>query len=560
MATASATTKKKCEFWDKCYRKNKQHKEEFLHPSDVEETKKEVQPKPRLVHEISAVDDEDDLHPTSTLPKATTLAGSKRKTDGDKTSDSDIATSSSSSFIPPLKKVKFDNTDEEKISVDYNKKKANSNTNVQTTNSSDKGDASKAGADTTGTIATANTTQTIQYKSRKEKCKYWDKCYQTNQSHKDEFYHPGDDIPADFDDGKKTRGQTSTPLNALPDGGSVQFDSGYTLKREGDIYSCSCKGFLIQRAPINERTCKHLKEYLGEQFEKARVEKNTKPKKAHISSHINISLLLAHKYEEKTTDPRGWWISEKLDGVRAFWNGRCFYSRLGNAFYAPEWFTKDLPKDIHLDGELFGGRGQFQSTVSIVKTAESPKWKDIKYHVFDAPHMGKEVFEKRMNTIKEYFEENEPEYAVFVEQTKCKSKEHLEAKLTKVLNIGGEGLMIRQPKSIYEGTRSRTLLKIKKFYDAEAIVIAHERGKGVNQNRCGALRCRMACGKEFSVGSGMTDKNRNNPPKIGSIITYKFQELSKSGTPRFPTFVGVRLDKTEPEDAEIRPVLNEEDA
>ena len=36
----------------------------------------------------------------------------------------------------------------------------------------------------------------------------------------------------------------------------------------------------------------------------------------------------------------------------------------------------------------------------------------------------------------------------------------------------------------------------------------------------------------------LTDKNRNSPPKIGSIITYKFQELSKSGSPRFPTFVG----------------------
>ncbi|RUS90466.1 hypothetical protein EGW08_001734 [Elysia chlorotica] len=511
MSTTAALPKKKCEFWDKCYRKNKQHKEEYLHPCDMQDDEK----------------------------------------------------------IETKKTTKLDEKDEEKITVDYSKKKNDGVSKAAVaTNAADSGASTKAAEAGVGATCSNKDTsaapQVIQYVSKKEKCKYWEKCYQTSKAHKDEFYHPGDDIPANDDgkqkENKKTRAQTNRPQNDIPDGASVQFDSGYTLKRDGDIYSCTCKGFLIQKAPINERTCKHLKEYLGDHFEKIRVEKNTKPKKVHISSHININLLLAHKYDEKATDPKGWWISEKLDGVRAFWNGRCFYSRLGNAFYAPEWFTRDLPKDIHLDGELFGGRGQFQSTVSIVKTAESPKWKDIKYYVFDAPHMGKETFEKRMNVIKEYFEEHEPKYAVFVEQTKCKSKEHLEGKLTRVLNIGGEGLMIRQPNSIYEPTRSKTLLKIKKFYDAEAIVIAHERGKGVNQHRCGALRCRMACGKEFSVGSGMTDKNRNNPPKIGSIITYRFQELSNSGSPRFPTFVGIRLDKTEPEDAEIRPVLNEEDA
>ncbi|GFS15978.1 DNA ligase [Elysia marginata] len=559
MATVAVTSpRKKCEFWDKCYRKNKQHKEEYLHPGDIEDSKQNENKKPRLVHDISVGDDNDD-HPTN---KGSTNIGTKRMADQDTPETKGAASATASvSDTPPRKKIKVDDSDEEKIMVDYNKKKtAGPSTAAQASASSIESGTTKAVVADTDSKTNSATPQVIQYTCKKEKCKYWDNCYQTKQAHRDEFYHPGDDIPKQSDDNKKTRGQTNTPENAMPDGASVQFDSGYTLKREEDIYSCTCKGFLIQKAPINERTCKHLKEYLGEDFEKARVEKNTKPKKASISSHINVNLLLAHKYDEKTTDPRGWWISEKLDGVRAFWNGRCFYSRLGNAFYAPEWFTKDLPKDIHLDGELFGGRGQFQSTVSIVKTAESPKWKDIKYYVFDSPHMGKETFEKRMNVIKEYFEEHEPKYAVFVEQTKCKSKEHLDQKLTRVLNIGGEGLMIRKPKSVYEPTRSKTLLKIKKFYDAEAIVIGHERGKGVNQHRCGALRCRMACGKEFSVGSGMTDKNRNNPPKIGSIITYKFQELSNSGSPRFPTFVGIRLDKTEPEDAEIRPVLNEEDA
>ena len=58
-----------------------------------------------------------------------------------------------------------------------------------------------------------------------------------------------------------------------------------------------------------------------------------------------------------------------------------------------------------------------------------------------------------------------------IEHTKVKSKEKLLRDLDNVLTKGGEGLMIRQPKSQYEHGRSHTLLKIKKFYDAEVINI-----------------------------------------------------------------------------------------
>ncbi|KAH9515757.1 hypothetical protein Btru_011912 [Bulinus truncatus] len=558
---AAVSTKKVCEFGSTCYRKNKKHLEEYTHPdkpvakkpaaekpaTEKPATEKPATDKPRLVHDIS-VNDEDPptlKRRTSKRKMAETEDKSTSKTSLGavpvKTSPMDAPSES-----PPKKKLKTSDSDEVKITVDYTKKKAKEN--------STNGESSETNANSTKE-ATKPVPKTIKYEERRQKCKYWDKCYQTSDAHKKQFYHPDD--KEDKSDATNDDGKTS--INPLEDGGTVEFTSGYTLKREGNIYSCTCKGFLIQRAPINERSCKHLKEYLGEEFEKCRKKANAVPKTSHIKSHMNVSLLLAHKYDEKVQNPVGWWISEKLDGVRAFWNGSCFYSRLGNAFYAPEWFTKDLPKDIHLDGELFGGRGQFQSTVSIVKTAESPKWKDIKYHVFDSPHMGEETFEKRMQTIKEYFEDIQPQYAVFVEQIKCKSKDHLEEKLTRILNLGGEGLMIRQPKSVYESCRSKTLLKIKKFYDAEAVVIGHEQGKGSNQYRCGALRCRMACGKEFSVGSGLTNKDRNNPPKIGSIITYKFQELSKGGSPRFPTFVGVCIDKTVPKDAEIREVMDEDE-
>mmetsp|Transcript_11446 Transcript_11446/g.9855 ORF Transcript_11446/g.9855 Transcript_11446/m.9855 type:complete len:80 (+) Transcript_11446:1247-1486(+) len=78
--------------------------------------------------------------------------------------------------------------------------------------------------------------------------------------------------------------------------------------------------------------------------------------------------MLAHKFEDKgkNTDPTGWYMSEKLDGVRCFWNGSQMYSRNGNRFFPPKWFTKGFP-DSPLDGELWTVRDNFQKCVSIVR-------------------------------------------------------------------------------------------------------------------------------------------------------------------------------------------------
>ncbi|CAG8679018.1 26549_t:CDS:2 [Dentiscutata erythropus] len=254
------------------------------------------------------------------------------------------------------------------------------------------------------------------------------------------------------------------------------------------------------------------------------------------------NLLLAHSWKEDEVDPTGWWISEKLDGVRAFWCGKrgVFLSRLGKVYAAPAWFTKGLPRDIDLDGELFGGRGKFQSTVSIVK-AGVEEWKKITYKVFDVPSYSDVPFEDRMAYIEDLVEKKKY----------CKSAKDIFDELKKVETAGGEGLMIRKPKSEYACGRSNTLLKVKSFYDGEALVEGYEPGKGKYTGMTGALKCVMACGKKFKVGSGLSDKERRKPPKIGSIIVYRCQELSDSGSPRFPTFVGVAADKTEPKDPDF---------
>lgn len=247
------------------------------------------------------------------------------------------------------------------------------------------------------------------------------------------------------------------------------------------------------------------------------------------------SVLLAHKWENE--DPTGWYMSEKLDGVRCFWNGRTMWSRNNKQYFPPKWFVKDFPKSP-LDGELWTGRSTFQKCVSVVRkqTPIDSEWKNVKYMVFDAPEL-KQPFRDRIKKMKEVFSKIKSPYIGLLDHRICKSRSELNEELAVVQNLGGEGLMIRNPNSHYECRRSRTLLKVKTFDDDEATIIGHEPGSGKYIGMCGALRCRNGAGIEFSVGSGLNDAMRAKPPKIGVKITYKHQGVSNRGVPRFPTFL-----------------------
>ena len=338
----------------------------------------------------------------------------------------------------------------------------------------------------------------------------------------------------------------------LADGESVEVQgstSKYTLNNTGGVYSCSCPAWRHQSVPIERRTCKHLRKYRGEEAETARVGadniRKVAPRKStgKTASGEEVEapkLLLAHKWDNDT-DVTGWWMSEKLDGVRAYWDGNTFFSRLGNEFMAPDWFVDGLPSDS-LDGELFVARGEFQKTVSIVRRQDrSQQWEDVRFLIFDAPdHTG--LFEERTTWIQEMVDEESPDFAMPVKQDICEGFDHLRKELERVEGLGGEGLMLRQPKSKYVRGRSTTLLKVKTFHDSEAKVIAHLPGTGKHKGRLGALRVVLKDGTEFSVGTGFSDAEREAPPAIGSVITFRYQELTNAGVPRFPTFVGQRTD------------------
>jgi DNA ligase 1 len=231
----------------------------------------------------------------------------------------------------------------------------------------------------------------------------------------------------------------------------------------------------------------------------------------------------------------------KLDGVRAFWNGRYFVSRLGNALHAPEWFSTGLPNEP-LDGEFWIDRKKFQRTVGIVRRQDKTDlWKEVRFCVFDAPEGGV-GFEERLKTIERIIKTNQPAYALAHEHILCTDLDHLHRELARIESLGGEGLMLRRPGSKYEVGRSMTLLKVKTFVDAEARVVGHEPGKGRHKGRLGALLVELPNGTKFAIGTGFSDAERGSPPPIGSTITFRYQELTDGGVPRFPSYLGVRTD------------------
>jgi DNA ligase-1 len=311
----------------------------------------------------------------------------------------------------------------------------------------------------------------------------------------------------------------------------------YQLKNGGGVYSCSCPAWRNQSLPIERRTCKHLRKLRGDAAESHRVGPTTQKQPLRPSKVHAPRLLLADKWQT-SHDPTDWWMSEKLDGVRAFWDGTQFLSRQGNLFHAPAWFTAELPT-IPLDGELWLDRKSFQRTVSIVRRHDQPDaWRQLKYVVFDAPEAGGQ-FEQRLALLRDVIPRQALPHPWVLDQTRCVNDQHLQQQLHRVESLGGEGLMLRQPASPYVAGRSSTLLKVKTFHDAEARVVDHIAGRGRHKGRLGALRVELSGGTCFSVGSGLSDKQRDSPPPVGTTITFRYQELTDGGVPRFPTFVRV---------------------
>ena len=250
-------------------------------------------------------------------------------------------------------------------------------------------------------------------------------------------------------------------------------------------------------------------------------------------------LALAKAYSGAVPVSR-YWVSEKLDGVRAWWDGAALLSRGGKRLQAPSWFTAGFPQQP-LDGELWLGRGAFAELSGIVRRTQSDgaAWRKVRFMVFDLPeHPG--VFDERLLRLVELFDSLESPYIGLVEQFRVADEVELLAELNRVDAAGGEGLMLRRGLSRYRAGRTNDLLKLKLHQDAEAVVLAHLPGKGKYAGMLGALLVEMPDGARFRLGTGFSDAERRNPPPVGATVTYKHYGVTSNGLPRFASFLRLR--------------------
>ncbi|MGB0909700.1 MAG: DNA ligase [Nitrospirales bacterium] len=252
-------------------------------------------------------------------------------------------------------------------------------------------------------------------------------------------------------------------------------------------------------------------------------------------------VMLAEIYQPGI-DVSQYWISEKLDGVRARWDGKQLISRGGNIFVAPFWFTKDFPP-IPLDGELWIARGRYEDTSSIVRKKNPHKgWRKIRFMIFDLPKHGG-TFDQRVATMRHVVKQTHSQYLFSIDQETVTNEEELRQRLQTVLDHGGEGLMLHRKTARYASGRTHDVLKFKPWMDAEATVIGYRPGKGQFVGQIGSLKVRTDQGVVFYIGSGLTNKQRGNPPPLQSRITFRYQGLTKNGVPRFPVFLRIRHDQ-----------------
>jgi DNA ligase-1 len=239
-------------------------------------------------------------------------------------------------------------------------------------------------------------------------------------------------------------------------------------------------------------------------------------------------------------DPAGWLVSEKLDGVRACWDGTRLRFRSGVPILAPRWFVAGMPP-VPLDGELWLGRGRFESLAGTVRQAAAvdAAWREVRYEIFDLPGaVG--PFAERAARLDSLVQAQRFEPLRAVTQRRVADRAMLGRLFDDVVRGGGEGLVLHRADALWRPGRSDAVLKLKPVADAEAVVVAHVAGRGRLAGLLGALQVRTPEGVEFLLGSGLGDAERASPPPVGSIVTYAYRGRTAGGVPRFATFVRVR--------------------
>lgn len=253
------------------------------------------------------------------------------------------------------------------------------------------------------------------------------------------------------------------------------------------------------------------------------------------------ALLLANVYRPGMP-LADYWVSEKYDGVRGYWDGQTLRTRGGETVMAPAWFTAGWPT-TPMDGELWAGRGHFAHAQSTTRQqqAHEPAWREMRFMVFDLPQHGG-TFDERIPALNALVSSIGQPWVQAVPQQRVANSAALQLLLRRTVRAGGEGLMLHRGGSLYRSGRSDDLIKVKTHEDTEARVVGHLPGKGKHEGRMGALLVEMPTGQRFRLGAGFNDAQRTDPPPVGSWVTYRYRGTHDGGLPRFASFVRVRDD------------------
>ena len=262
-----------------------------------------------------------------------------------------------------------------------------------------------------------------------------------------------------------------------------------------------------------------------------------------LSFVFNINAVELHNpsylYRLSKIKPQDYYVSEKYDGVRAYWDGSKLYTKNHKVIAVPPLITKNWPKSC-LDGELWLGKNQLANTVSIVnKTTNSnvKQWQKIKFMVFDQPCSDK-TFADRYNLLKQQFVNIKADNLFLIKQQEFSNIKEIDLFYNNLLKNKAEGIILHKKNSFLAKFDRHDLYKIKPFTEGSAVVLKVINGSKSFAEIMGSLLVKdQKTGMKFKIGIGFTKKERINPPPLNSVIIYKHQGYTKNKKPRLPVFV-----------------------
>ena len=254
---------------------------------------------------------------------------------------------------------------------------------------------------------------------------------------------------------------------------------------------------------------------------------------------VRPALMLANLYRPGIP-LADYWVSEKYDGVRGYWDGRRMFTRGGGEVAAPAWFSAGWPA-FPMDGELWAGHGAFGTALSTVRQQRpgDTAWRGMRFMVFDLPAQGG-PYDARLLVLRQLLAQQDPARLVAVAQSRAESHGALQGRLDQIVQAGGEGLMLHRGAALYKGERNGDLLKFKPYLDADAKVVGWVPGKGKYDGQLGALMVETPQGRRFKLGTGFSDAQRREAPAPGTWVIYRFRDNNASGIPRFASFLRMR--------------------